>query len=115
MALREVLAREIDGLGPEPRGDRAVEDVLGERDDLPLVVALEQRHRALPDRREVGAVLTDLHEAEVVPGEERDIPDAEHPLAERALADMEGARTTHERVVHIEERDDRTIARRPIF
>jgi hypothetical protein len=56
-------------------------------------------------------VLADLHEPEIVPGEQQDVAYGDQPAPEGAAPHVVDARAAHQRVVDVEERDDRALAR----
>ncbi len=97
--------------GPELAFDVALVDVLGEGPEVLLGVPGDELQSPLLRGGQVLAVLADLHEAEVVPGEQQDVADRDETPPERTATDVVHARPAHQRVVDIEERDDRAIAR----
>ena len=108
--LREVLLRELDGLGPELGGDAVVVDVLGEL-EISLVVCPPMSSSARSRGAQVLAVLADGEKAKLVPAEERDVAPGDDARAKSLRPTWNSARAAHQRVVDVEEGDDRAIGR----
>tara|TARA_R110000868_G_scaffold411750_1_gene708708 strand:+ start:13864 stop:14553 length:690 start_codon:yes stop_codon:yes gene_type:complete len=111
VAFAQVVAGELDRLGVEPRLDPTLPDALAESDDLLASVAGGEPEGALTGRDEVQVVLADRDESGLMPDEAPDVAPAHESACHGFAADLEDARAAHERVVDIEERDDRAIAR----
>lgn len=73
-----------------------------------LNAAIDQFECTVADRRQVAQVLTDRDEAQLMPGEPRDVAERQIPAAPGAFAQVEDARAAHQRVVDVEERDRRS-------
>ena len=112
VALADVLLRELDGLGVEPPADAVLPDALGELDDVGLLRCRADRPSAFSraDLRWLSFSPLVMNRR-LMPGERGDVAPGDDLLVPRLAPELEQARAAHQRVVDIEEREDRAFAR----
>src|SRR5690606_13507253 len=110
VAHRNVLAGETNALGPQARLNLGVEDLLGKLLDFYLRNADGKAEGLLAHDIEVAQVLADRNKAGLSPGETKQIAQLHIAAAVGASAHVIDARSTHQRVVDIEKRNNGTAA-----